>query len=122
MNRKVIFGILCLLTLIMISFSVTAPGAVRVNDQFTTPCGIGIAYFGYGSVLINGRSAVRVGDSVAGGVVLGGNVVTGSSTVFIGGQRAARFNDAVTGTCYIYPAPIPFIGYFYLASPNVIIG
>ncbi len=105
----------------MVSVSVTAPGAVRITDRFIpSPCmGFGWVAIGYSPVQINGLSAVRLGDSAVGGFVLGGSVVTGSSTVLIGGKPAARLSDMVVGMCM---GPLPFTGYFVLASPNVIIG
>lgn len=126
MNKKIIIGIFLLLMLIIISFSVAAAGAVRVLDPFPTQCGPnGWVAIGYSQVLINGLPAVRLGDTVAvGGLILGGSVMTGSSSVLIGGMPAARFNDLVTGMCLdpILGVPIPFAGYFILASPNVFIG
>jgi len=61
---------------------------------------------GNARVLINGRPAARVGDDVVtprvqppGVPCVGGPIVTGSSTVFIGGARAARVGDFAQTVC-----------------------
>lgn len=76
------------------------PGAARLNDMHSCPAQSGniphiggvILGPGTNTVLINGRPAAVVGDTLMcnAGIDI---INTGSSTVFIGGRPAARMGD-----------------------------
>ena len=85
------------------------PGACRVGDLCAGNCDIGAldcphtynggtCDFGSPSVFINGKAAVRIGDTGATNCQHSGNFssVEGSSTVFINGKKAARIGDGIT--------------------------
>ena len=75
------------------------PGAVRVDLDSITSHSDGesshSSAFSSGStnVLVNGKGAVRVGDTT----ICGDIAATGSSNVLINGQGAMRVGDATTG-------------------------
>lgn len=73
------------------------PGAARMNDPTSHP---GMISSGLPTVLIEKFAAARVGDAHTcafpppAGPHGGNAILKGSTTVFIGGQPAARQNDA----------------------------
>jgi len=67
------------------------------GDPITGPC--------VANVLIEGRPAAVLGDTVSGGACVGA-IVQGSATVTIGGRPAARVKDQVAGANPSSGAPV----------------
>lgn len=84
------------------------------TDPITAPC--------VPNVLIGGRPAACLGDTVT-GLTITGTVTLGSTTVLIGGRPAARMGDMVNGvnttTGVPIPAPVPIV---LGCVPTVLIG
>jgi uncharacterized Zn-binding protein involved in type VI secretion len=116
MNRSIRTLAFVFAMLATLSASAQHPAA-RLGDMTS---GGGQVVSGEPTVLINGKPAARVGDTIVTPRVvhpipcIGGPILAGSSKIFIGGLPAARIGDPASTAC----GPESIV----TGSPNVLIG